>query len=143
MQEFLRGYPATDAESVASWYRRTHQTNGAIRHFWEPIIIETLNDRAENYSLKYAGKVFHELLLNSSAGGRLGIPTVPLSEFYAAGATMVEANGGRVELRASIEQISQQSDGRWLLRSGESDYMADDVILALSRSSSRRSSLPG
>ncbi len=131
MQEFLRGYPATDAESVASWYRRARQTPGAIRHFWEPIILATLNDSAENSSLKYAVKVFHELFLKSSAGGRLGIPTVPLSEFYAAGAKMVEANGGRVEVRASIEQISQQSDGRWLLRSSDADYVADDVILAL------------
>ena len=131
MQEFLRGYPATDAESVANWYRRTNQSAGAIRHFWEPIILATLNDSAENSSLKYAGKVFHELFIKSSAGGRLGIPTVPLSEFYAAGAKMVENNGGKVELRASIEQISQRADGRWSLSSIESEYIADDVILAL------------
>ena len=131
MQEFLRGYPATDAESVSNWYRRTRQSAGAIRHFWEPIILATLNDSAENSSLKYAGKVFHELFIKSSAGGRLGIPTVPLSEFYAAGAEMVQANGGQVELRASIEQIIQRSDGRWALRTGESEYVADDIILAL------------
>lgn len=131
MQEFLRGFPATDSESVASWYRRTNQSPGAIRHFWEPILLATLNDSAENSSLKYAGKVFHELFLKSSAGGRLGIPTVPLSEFYAAGAQMVEAHGGKVELRASVEQISQRADGRWDLRSAESAYVADDVILAL------------
>jgi squalene-associated FAD-dependent desaturase len=131
MQEFLRGFPATDAESVANWYRRTSQSAGAIRHFWEPIILATLNDSAENSSLKYAGKVFHELFVKSSAGGRLGIPTVPLSEFYAEGAKMVEANGGQLELRVSIEQVSQRSDGRWTLRSGESEYVTDDVILAL------------
>ena len=131
MQEFLGGYPATDGESVASWYRRTNQSVGAIRHFWEPLILATLNDSAENSSLKYAGKVFHELFIRSSAGGRLGIPTVPLSEFYSAGAKMVENQGGKVELRAGIEQISQRADGRWTLLASAAEYIADDVILAL------------
>jgi zeta-carotene desaturase len=131
LSEFLRGFPAEDGECVAEWYRRTRQTAGAIRHFWEPILLATLNDSAENCSLKYAGKVFHELFIKSSEGGRLGIPTVPLSEFYAAGAEMVSARGGRVELRASVETIAQQADGRWLLQAGDASYVADDVILAL------------
>ena len=131
MQEFLRSYPSTDVESVASWYRRTRQSAGAIRHFWEPIILATLNDSAENSSLKYAGKVFHELFLKSAAGGRLGIPTVPLTDFYAAGAAMVQANGGSLQVRSSVEQLTQRSDGRWSLRCAEVEHVADDVILAL------------
>jgi squalene-associated FAD-dependent desaturase len=131
LQELLPGYPATDGESVASWYRRTRQTAGAIRHFWDPVLIATLNDSAENCSLKYAGKVFHELFLRSSGGGRLGIPTVPLSEFYAAGAAMVERNGGKLQLRAGVERIVHQPDGRWALQTAEGEVIADDVILAL------------
>jgi len=69
--------------------------------------------------------------LKNAGGGRLGIPTVPLSDFYAAGAAMVEVNGGAVKLRASVEQIEQQSDGRWLLQAGDEHFVADDVILAL------------
>lgn len=131
LQEFIGGFPVTDAESVANWYRRSRQTSGAIRHFWDPILVATLNDSAENCSLKYAGKVFHELFLKNSAGGRLGIPTVPLSEFYAAAADMVRRNGGCVELRAGVEQMSRRGDGRWMLKSGDAAYLADDVILAL------------
>jgi zeta-carotene desaturase len=131
LQEFLRGFPATDSESVSNWYRRTRQTGGAIRHFWEPILLATLNDSAENCSLKYAGKVFHELFIKSAEGGRLGIPTVPLSDFYAAGAGMVQARGGDVQLRSGVEQLIRQSDGRWLLQCGETAYTAYDVILAL------------
>lgn len=131
MQEFLTGFPDTDQESVTSWYRRTRQTSGAIRHFWEPIVLATLNDGADKCSLKYAGKVFHELFVKSAAGGRLGIPTVPLSEFYAAGVDMVRGNGGDVVLRSSVERMAQQDDGRWLLECGESKFLADDVILAL------------
>ena len=128
---FKRGFPANDDESAAAWYRRTDQTQGAIRHFWEPILLATLNDSAQNCSMKYAGKVFYELFLKSSEGGRLGIPTVPLSEFYGFGARAIEENGGRVELRGGVENLAQQPDGRWLLRTGNGDLLAKDVILAL------------
>ena len=125
------GTPQPDVESVAEWYRRTGQTERAIRHLWEPLIIATLNDTAENCSMRYAGKVFYELFLKNTTGGRLGIPTVPLSEFYAAGADLVRAHGGRVELRSSVDQLTQQANGRWQIQCGEQSFTADDVILAL------------
>jgi zeta-carotene desaturase len=128
---FARGNHEGDSESVRQWYARTKQTEGAIRHFWEPILLATLNDSAEHCSMKYAGKVFYELFLKTSTGGRLGIPTVPLSDFYAAGVDLVERLGGSVELRASVEQLTQAADGRWTLRCGEREFAADNVILAL------------
>ena len=125
------GAPQPDAESVPQWYRRTGQTERAIRHLWDPLLIATLNDSAENCSMKYAGKVIYEVFLKNRQGGRLGIPTVPLSEFYSAGADLVRAHGGRVELRSSVDQLTQQPDGRWQLQCGEQSFTADDVILAL------------
>ena len=128
---FARGSSGRDDESVDQWYRRTRQTERARRHLWEPLVLATLNDSAENCSMRYAGKVFYELFLRNDTGGRLGIPTVPLSEFYAAGADSVRAHGGRVELRSSVELLTQQADGRWTLRCDGQDWHADDVILAL------------
>jgi zeta-carotene desaturase len=128
---FAGGAPGRDDESVAQWYRHTRQTRRAIQHLWEPLLLATLNDSAANCSMKYAGKVFHELFLKNDTGGRLGIPTIPLSDFYAAGANLVRVEGGRVDLRASVEEVTQQPDGRWLLRFGEQSLVADDVILAL------------
>ena len=127
----MDGAPESDDESVAQWYRRTGQTARAIQHFWEPIVLATLNDSAANCSMRYAGKVFYEIFLKNAEGGRLGIPTVPLSEFYAAGAEMVEQGGGRVELRSSVESIAQRQDGRWEIRDADAVHLADDVILAL------------
>ena len=132
LAEFAHGYGrASDTESVAQWYGRTRQTPGAVRHFWEPIVLATLNDSAANCSMKYAGKVFYELFLKNATGGRLGIPTVPLSEFYRAGAEMVRGRGGKVEMRAGVEGMERRADGRWLLRAGNEEYVAKDVVLAL------------
>jgi squalene-associated FAD-dependent desaturase len=131
LMEFLRGYPAEDDESVEQWLKRTRQTELSIRHFWNPILMATLNDRVAHCSTRYAGKVFHELFIKSSTGGRLGIPTVPLSEFYMAAARLIEARGGTVQLRASVEAITQEHGGRWRVNIADTSYTADSIILAL------------
>jgi squalene-associated FAD-dependent desaturase len=131
LMEFFRGYPAEDHENVEQWLKRTKQTELSIRHFWHPIVMATLNDSPEHCSTRYAGKVFHELFVKSSTGGRLGIPTVPLSEFYAAAARLIESYGGVVRLRASVEGIVQEPDGRWRANTADATYMADSIILAL------------
>jgi zeta-carotene desaturase len=129
--EFFRGYPAEDNESVEQWLKRTRQTELSIRHFWNPILMATLNDRIAHCSTRYAGKVFHELFIKSSTGGRLGIPTVPLSEFYMAAARLIESRGGTVQLRASVETITQEQDGHWRVNIADTSYIADSIILAL------------
>jgi squalene-associated FAD-dependent desaturase len=131
LMEFFRGYPADDNESVEQWLKRTRQTELSIRHFWNPILMATLNDGAAHCSTRYGGKVFHELFIKSSTGGRLGIPTVPLSEFYADVARLIEARGGTVQLRASVEAITQEQDGRWRVSVADTDYIADSIVLAL------------
>jgi squalene-associated FAD-dependent desaturase len=131
LMEFFRGYPAADDESVEQWLKRTRQTERSIRHFWNPILMATLNDNVAHCSTRYAGKVFHELFIKSSSGGRLGIPTVPLSEFYAAAARLIEARGGTVRLRANVEAITQEGDGRWRVNIADSAYLADSIVLAL------------
>jgi zeta-carotene desaturase len=128
---FLRGEAGSDTESVAQWYRRSGQTNGAIRHFWEPIVLATLNDSAEHCSMKYAAKVFYELFLKTAVGGKLGIPTVPLSEFYGLALDSFVAKGGRVELRATVDRLECGVAGTWTVTAGERQFAAKDVILAL------------
>lgn len=125
------GHPGDDRESIAQWYTRTRQTPGAVRRFWEPIVLATLNDASANCSMKYGAKVFYELFLKTRTGGRLGIPTVPLSEFYGAGATMVERQGGRVELGSRVERLVQATDGRWTVQCAKASYSAENVVLAL------------
>jgi zeta-carotene desaturase len=129
LMEFLRGYPADDVESFATWLQRTRQTDRAIRHFWEPVVIGALNDGFENCSTKYAAKVFHESFLRSPEGGRLGIPAKPLTEFFAPVAELAERLGVRVVRKAGADSVTP-SEGGWQVRSGEQTYEARNVILA-------------
>jgi squalene-associated FAD-dependent desaturase len=131
LMEFFRGYPADDQESVEQWLKRTRQTERSIRHFWNPILMATLNDRTSHCSTRYAGKIFHELFIKSSVGGRLGIPTVPLSELYQGVAQLVEARGGVVRLRSSVEAITQEANGHWRVNIADEAYSAESIVLAL------------
>ena len=130
LARFLRGYPADDTESFASWLKRTGQTDRAIRHFWEPVVVGALNDTFDRCSVKYAGKVFHESFLRSASAGRLGIPAAPLSEFFSPIADLARRKGVAVKLKAGIESIKQISGNRWQVQAGGETYAASSVVLA-------------
>jgi squalene-associated FAD-dependent desaturase len=129
LMRFLRGYPGDDAESFASWLKRTGQTERAIRHFWEPVVVGALNDGFEQCSVKYAGKVFHESFLKSQEGGRLGIPAVPLTNFFTPVAELAERLDVRVRVKCGVDGLERR-DGRWVIRTAEAEHTADEVVLA-------------
>jgi zeta-carotene desaturase len=129
---FLRGYPQSDEEPFSDWMKRARQSENAICHFWEPIIVSTLNDCFERCSTRYAGQVFHELFLKSSDGGRQGIPTQPLSVFYDAFAQLAVRQGTELHLRSSVDRIEQRPDGTWqATTSTGSLHRAQKLLLAL------------
>jgi len=131
LTEFLRGYPADDAESFATWLKRTKQTDRAVRHFWEPVVVGALNDGFERCSTKYAAKVFHESFLRSSEGGRLGIPAAPLTEFFSPVLELARAKGVRVELKTGVDAISPAAGGGWVAQCGDARYEAANVVLGV------------
>ncbi|GAA3766215.1 hydroxysqualene dehydroxylase HpnE [Terriglobus aquaticus] len=132
LQSFVRGYPKDDSESVASWLRRKRQPDGAIRHFWRPVVISALNDTLDRCSMRYAGQVFHETFLRSAEGGRLGIPTLPLSDFYGRVAQHCEAQGGTLYEKQSVERLEQRGEEWAVHLQGGGELIAKTVISAVS-----------
>jgi len=130
LARFLRGYPADDRESFAAWLKKTGQTERAIRHFWEPVVWGALNDVFERCSTKYAGKVFHETFLRSQEGGRLGIPAMPLTEFFAPLVDLARSKGVVVRDKAGADLLAPLAGGGWTVRSGGEPFTAKNVILA-------------
>jgi squalene-associated FAD-dependent desaturase len=128
---FFGELPPDSAESFAEWLKRHHQTHGAIERFWKPVLVSALNEDPERISVHYAAKVFRESFLSSAEAGRMGIPSVPLSELYGHAIDYIRARGGEVLLRTSVEAIEASPDGRWTLTSAAENVTADAVILAL------------
>jgi zeta-carotene desaturase len=131
LTEFLRGYPEDDAESFAGWLKRTRQTERAIRHFWEPVVVGALNDGFENCSTKYAGKVFHESFLRSAEAGRLGIPALPLSEWLAPLTDLARSRGVDVRTKTGLTGLEQTEGSRWRVSTDGAVFEASNVILAV------------
>jgi len=129
LMEWMKPQPQDDNQSMADWLKRTGQTKNAIRRFWELTTSVTLNDTLENCSLRYGAKVFRELLLKSVAGGRLGIPTIPLSDLFSSVAMRIPAYGGKIMLRTGVEELAPWN-GRWRLRTANREWYMDAVVLA-------------
>ncbi len=144
LMHFLGGYPQDDGESFAAWLKRTHQTDRAIRHFWEPIVAGALNDSFDRCSVKYAGKVFHESFLRSPQAGRLGIPAVPLSDFFQPILIHARSLGVDARLACGADAITRTSEGRWRITTRGLEIETAAVILAtnLRETQSLLSTLP-
>ena len=112
-----------------SWLLRHGQTKQSIDHFWAPVLISALNDDLDQVSVRYAAMVFRDSFLKSAEAGRMGLPAVPLSDLYGAAISYIEARGGHVHLRASVESIQASGDGVQISVGGETTE-TDYAILA-------------
>jgi squalene-associated FAD-dependent desaturase len=118
------------SEDFLSWLKRHRQTPGAIERFWKVVLVSALNEDLDRMSVRYATQVFRESFLKSAAAGKMGVPTVPLTELYSTGAYYIRARGGDVQLRCSIDSIEQSDEGV-RLRAATQEFAADSAILAV------------
>jgi len=119
--------PPDTGESFLSWLQRHGQTEGAIERFWKTILISALNEDLDRMSVPYAAQVVRESFLKSAAAGRMGVPTVPLTELYNAAGDYIRARGGEICLRSGVECFSE--DGK--LSVGGRELAFDSVLLAV------------
>ena len=78
----LRPLPDDSQEDFLRWLRRHGQTERAIGRFWRVVLVSALNEDLDRLSVRYAVQVFRESFLKSAAAGRMGVPSVPLSDLY-------------------------------------------------------------
>ncbi len=102
----MRGLPPDTSENFAHWLQRHGQTQRAIDRFWKPVLVSALNEDLERISVHYAAKVFRESFLLSPQAGRMGIPSIPLSELYGAAVGYLRERGSEVYLRTSVESVT-------------------------------------
>ncbi|HEX4308658.1 MAG TPA: hydroxysqualene dehydroxylase HpnE [Acidobacteriaceae bacterium] len=128
---FMPGLPPDTSENFLRWLQRHRQTQRAVDRFWKPVLVSALNEELDRISVHYAAKVFRESFLVSPQSGRMGIPSIPLSELYGVATGYLGERDGEVSLRSSVEGIVPCGDGWTTTASGRS-YDSDAVVLALS-----------
>jgi squalene-associated FAD-dependent desaturase len=111
MSAMSRKLPPDSEENFLAWLRRHHQTEKAIKRFWEPVLVSALNEDLELISVRYAAKVFRDSFMKSAQAGRMGLPTIPLSDLYAAAIGYIQSRGGEVLLRNPVTTFVPDNNG--------------------------------
>ena len=129
MLALLPVLPEDHGEDFLAWLRRHGQTRRAIDRFWAPVLISALNEDLGSVSVRYAALVFRDSFLKSAEAGRMGVPTVPLSQLYGAAADYISERDGSVRLRAAVDAVRVEGNGVRVCVGGE-EVRADYAILA-------------
>jgi squalene-associated FAD-dependent desaturase len=119
MAALARALPPDNGESFLTWLRGHRQTERAIERFWKTILVSALNEDLDRMSVPYAAQVVRESFLKSAVAGRMGVPTVPLTELYSAAGDYIQARGGEVCLRSSVECFRADPAGGRLYIAGK------------------------
>ncbi|MGA8541455.1 MAG: hydroxysqualene dehydroxylase HpnE [Terriglobales bacterium] len=122
--------PADRGESFLDWLKRHGQTEQAIERFWKTILVSALNEELDQISVPYAAQVVRESFLKSAAAGRMGIPTVPLTDLYGSAGEYIRVRGGNVLLRAGVESFRAEASEVSVTANGE-EQKFDYLVLAV------------
>jgi squalene-associated FAD-dependent desaturase len=123
--------PADRGESFLDWLQGHGQTAQAIERFWKTILVSALNEDLDRVSVPYAAQVVRESFLKSAAAGRMGIPTVPLTELYGAAGDYIRARGGEIKFRAGVESFVGRGTEVSVVANGQ-EQKFDFLVLAVS-----------
>jgi zeta-carotene desaturase len=122
--------PPDRGESFLAFLKRHGQTETAIERFWKTILVSALNEDLDRISVPYAAQVVRESFLKSAAAGRMGIPTVPLTELYGAAGNYIRARSGEIQFRAGMESFRAQPEGVAVITNGQ-EQKFDYLLLAV------------
>jgi squalene-associated FAD-dependent desaturase len=132
MSAFLTGIPSDSDETFAQWLARHGQSAGAINRFWKPVLVSALNEDPDRMSVHYAGKVIRESLLLSPGAGRMGVPTIPLSDLYNRAIHYIESRGGQVDLGFAPESFHwSEASQQWTVGAQGQNFTGAAMVLAL------------
>jgi squalene-associated FAD-dependent desaturase len=122
--------PEDRGESFLNWLKRHGQTDRAVERFWKTILVSALNEDLDRISVPYAAQVVRESFLKSAAAGRIGIPTVPLTELYSTAGDYIRARGGDIQFRAGVESFRTEASEVRVMANGQ-EQKFDYLLLAV------------
>jgi zeta-carotene desaturase len=122
--------PPDSPKSFLDWLREHHQTPRSIERFWKVVLVSAINEDLERISVRYGAQVFRESFLKSADAGKMGVPTVPLSELYASAIGYIEQRGGRVLLRNTVDAVVPNAE-QVVLQCAATTESFDYAILAV------------
>ena len=130
MLALMGALPPDSSMSFADWLREHRQTQGAIDRFWKVVLVSAINEDLDRISVHYGAQVFRESFLKSAEAGKMGVPTVPLSDLYSKAISYIEQRNGKVYLRTSVEGVVAERDNV-VLQLGATAERFDFAVMAV------------
>jgi squalene-associated FAD-dependent desaturase len=119
-----------DRITMLDWLQEQRQPPRAIERFWRQIMVSAISEELGATAASHGFQVFRLGLLGSGDSYQMGVPTVPLGEFYG-----VEKwkNVGPVEfqLRSAVERIVIERGAVTSVITRGEELRADQYICAL------------
>jgi zeta-carotene desaturase len=119
-----------DNETFLDWLKRHGQTDQAIERFWKTILVSALNEDLDRVSVPYAAQVVRESFLKSATAGRMGIPTVPLTDLYSTAGDYIRSRGGEVRIRSGVEAFRAEPSAV-IVNANGTEQQFDYLVLAV------------
>ncbi|MGC2248892.1 MAG: hydroxysqualene dehydroxylase HpnE, partial [Terriglobales bacterium] len=130
MMALAPALPADRGESFLDWLKQHGQTDRAIERFWKTILVSALNEDLDRVSVPYAAQVVRESFLKSAAAGKMGVPTVPLTELYGAAGDYIGARGGEIRFRVGVDSFAAEGSSVTIAANGQQEKF-DYLLLAV------------
>lgn len=92
-----------DDKSFAEWLDEHRQPPGAVKKYWELVVVSACNESLDRVSAKYALQVFQEGFLHHVDAYEMGLAEVPLVELYDPAERLLEKAGGRLHLACGAD----------------------------------------
>src|ERR1700678_3492307 len=93
-----------DRITMLEWLREKHQTERAIRRFWNQVLVSAVNEDLNRMAASHGFQVFWLGFLAHANTYEMGIPAVPLGDLY--GSDVWKGVGNvRLHLRAPVERV--------------------------------------
>ena len=91
--------------TMLEWLNLHKQTEGALSHFWGPVLVSALNEELDRTDARYGVDVFWKAFIANRAGYKFGVPAVALADLYEGCRAALITSGGVVRLRAPVRRI--------------------------------------
>ncbi|MCM8811539.1 MAG: hydroxysqualene dehydroxylase HpnE [Candidatus Omnitrophica bacterium] len=122
-----------DEETVEGWLIRLGQSARIRSAFWYPLTVAALNEDPRRASALGLWAVLKRMVFSQAQDACLGVPTVGLTDLYAASAArLVQEAGGEIRLNTSVtEVVLDGAEARGIRTAGGDLLFADAVISSL------------
>lgn len=123
--------PNLEQTTFHSWLINNHQSDGAIKKFWNLIILPTLNDDVQHVSATMGLMIFQEGVLKSRRGSALGYSQVALSTLMGEAAqSYITKKGGHILLGKQVSQLSFDNDAMSGVEFQDGSFLKGDFYVS-------------